>query len=169
MLYRREPTCSCASQKLVAARLCKEGIPFVEIGSGSSQAARAKAVHSFTSDAEVTVFVLAIKTAAVGLTLTCASRLILLEPGIKLADEAQAIGRVHRFGQQRPVKVIKLALRSTVEERILNVLHRSESGAAHSASATDAPSSTYAVQGCDPDAGPVQQMLSAEMLCTLLE
>lgn len=75
-----------------------------------SQAARSKAFHTFQSDPEVQVFVLLMKAAAVGLTLTCANRVILLEPGLNLADEAQAIGRVHRLGQERPCSVVRMAL-----------------------------------------------------------
>ena len=110
-----------AAQKLICERLAAEGIRFVQIGSGVSQRQRAKALNSFKSDVTVRVFVLSVKAAAVGLTLTCASRLFLYEPGLNLAAEQQAIGRVHRFGQQRPVQVVKLALRSTLEMRILEL------------------------------------------------
>ena len=110
-----------ATQALVLKRLKAEGISYATISPGATQPQRAKALHAFTGDPSVKVFVLSMKTAAVGLTLTCASRLILLEPGLSVADEAQAIGRVHRFGQQRNVQVVKFALRATVEERILDM------------------------------------------------
>ena len=116
-------TAFCSTQGLVAAHLLHEGTRFVEIRAGASQAQRSNALKSFTTDPEVTVFLLPLKAAAVGLTLTCANRLILLEPGINLAEEAQAIGRVHRFGQERPVSVIKFACRDTIEEAILKDIH----------------------------------------------
>ena len=110
-----------AMQDLTIRRLQRENIRFASISGRSTQSQRKKALRSFTSDASVVVCVLTMKSASVGLTLTCASRLIFLEPGLSLAAEEQAIGRVHRFGQQRPVEVIKLALEGTVEQKILRM------------------------------------------------
>ena len=54
----------------------------------------------------------------VGLNLTDASTVILCEPWWNPGVEEQAIDRAHRIGQQRPVKVIRLVLPGTVEEKI---------------------------------------------------
>jgi SNF2 family DNA or RNA helicase len=110
-----------AAQSLICQRLKAEEIAFAQIAVGSSQRQRMKALHSFTSDPTVSIFVLSVKVASVGITLTCASRLVLYEPGLNLAAEQQAIGRVYRFGQQRPVHIIKLALLQTVEIPILEL------------------------------------------------
>lgn len=59
------------------------------------------------------------RSASVGLTLTCASRLFLMEPCLNLAQEAQAIGRLHRFGQTEEVEVVRFLLKGTVDERVL--------------------------------------------------
>ena len=68
------------------------------------------------------------KSASVGLTLTTASRVVLMEPGLNLATERQAIGRIHRFGQQRPVHVVRLLLCGTVDEKIV-AMHDSHQAA----------------------------------------
>lgn len=90
--------------KIICARLAQEGISFAQIGAGTSQRHRQKALLDFTTDASVRVFVLSMKAAAVGLTLTCASRLIFFDPGLNLAAEQQAIGRVSRFASSDPCK-----------------------------------------------------------------
>jgi len=110
-----------ATQKLIVQRLAREGIRYASIAAGATQPQRERAFTSFTSDASIGVFVLHMKQSAFGLTLTSASRLVLLEPGINLAFEAQAIGRVHRFGQTRSVSVVKLGMRATVETKILEL------------------------------------------------
>lgn len=89
-----------AFQKLCSERLTVEGITHVQILGSSSQSERAKALASFTKPGSgVKVFLLSMRSASVGLTLTAASRLFLMEPATSLASEQQAIGRLHRFGQ----------------------------------------------------------------------
>jgi len=59
---------------------------------------------------------------AAGLTLTAAKTLILLEPSHSLADEAQAMSRIHRIGQKAEcVKICVLFTRGTIEERMLRM------------------------------------------------
>ena len=80
--------------------------------------------------------------AAVGLTLTCASRLYLFEPGVNLAAEQQAISRVHRFGQQRAVHVIKLVLDSTVETSLARLNRQKHGGSAGASSSSSSSTSS---------------------------
>ncbi|KAK9805425.1 hypothetical protein WJX73_004310 [Symbiochloris irregularis] len=56
---------------------------------------------------------------AAGLTLTAASRVYLMEPSSNPGLEAQAVGRVHRMGQTRETRVIRLLIEGTVEELVL--------------------------------------------------
>jgi hypothetical protein len=109
--------------------------------SGSLQ--RAKALHSFTGKGGPCVFLLSMRCASVGLTLTAASRLFMMEPSTSLAQEQQAIGRVHRVGQTRPVTVVRYVLRETVEERILRM---------HDEGCADPPPSTSPGGGEGPSA-----------------
>ena len=61
------------------------------------------------------------KAGGVGLNLTAASNVILLDDWWNPAVEAQATDRAHRIGQQRVVTSIKLIARDTVEERVLRM------------------------------------------------
>jgi SNF2 family DNA or RNA helicase len=61
---------------------------------------------------QVAVFLLSLKAGAAGLTLTAASRVFLLEPGLDPAIEQQAVARVHRIGQEREVLITRLLLMS---------------------------------------------------------
>lgn len=56
-----------------------------------------------------------------GLTLVRANHVFLLEPSIDPSIEQQAISRVHRIGQQRPVHIMRLAVKGTIEEHILKL------------------------------------------------
>ena len=57
----------------------------------------------------------------VGLNLTVAQTVILCEPWWNPFVEEQAIDRIHRIGQTRPVRVLRLAIPDTVEDRILRL------------------------------------------------
>jgi len=61
---------------------------------------------------------------AVGINLTQANRVFLMEPSFNPAVEAQAIGRVHRLGQKRNVEIIRLVMKDSVETRILEMLKK---------------------------------------------
>jgi SNF2 family DNA or RNA helicase len=59
----------------------------------------------------------------VGLNLTAADHVFLLDPWWNPAVEAQAIDRAHRIGQDRPVLAQRLVARDTVEEKVLALQH----------------------------------------------
>lgn len=85
---------------------------------GSSQDREAQ-VKAFQSQADKRVFLISLKAGGYGLNLTAADHVILLDPWWNPAVESQAIDRAHRIGQQRVVTAYRLAMRGTVEERIL--------------------------------------------------
>jgi len=60
----------------------------------------------------------------VGLNLTAADYVFILDPWWNPAVEAQAVDRAHRIGQQRPVFVYKFISQGTVEEKILALQKR---------------------------------------------
>jgi hypothetical protein len=74
---------------------------------------------------------------AVGINLTQANRVFLLEPAMNPAVEAQAIGRVYRLGQTRNVQIVRLVIKNSVEERLM-VLNQKKYGLASSSNATAA-------------------------------
>lgn len=58
------------------------------------------------------------------MTLVRANHVFLLEPSIDPAIEQQAISRVHRIGQQRPVHIMRLMISSSIEEEVVKLQRR---------------------------------------------
>ncbi|MDQ2852048.1 MAG: DEAD/DEAH box helicase [Actinomycetota bacterium] len=71
-----------------------------------------------------TAFLISLKAGGVGLTLTEADYVYLLDPWWNPATEAQAIDRVHRIGQERPVTVYRMVSQGTVEEKVVALQDR---------------------------------------------
>eukprot|EP01117_Protostelium_nocturnum_P009170 TRINITY_DN3283_c0_g1_i2.p1 TRINITY_DN3283_c0_g1~~TRINITY_DN3283_c0_g1_i2.p1 ORF type:complete len:784 (+),score=275.75 TRINITY_DN3283_c0_g1_i2:1039-3390(+) len=82
---------------------------------------RERSIRSFRTNDEVTVFVISLKAGGVGLNLTEASNVFMMDPWWNPAVERQAIDRVHRFGQKKKVKVIYFTTRDTIEESMLEL------------------------------------------------
>jgi SNF2 family DNA or RNA helicase len=76
-------------------------------------------VEKFNKDPELKVFLISIKAGGLGLNLTEADYVFILDPWWNPAVEAQAIDRAHRIGQRRKVFTYKFITRNTVEEKIL--------------------------------------------------
>lgn len=70
------------------------------------------------------VLLISLRAGNVGLTLTCASHVIIMDPFWNPFVEEQAMDRAHRFGQMKPVKVYKLLIHDSVEDRIMNIQTR---------------------------------------------
>ncbi len=68
----------------------------------------AQAIEAFQKDPPTTVFLLSMRSGAVGINLTSANYVFVLEPALNPGLEEQAVGRAWRMGQQRPVTVKKL-------------------------------------------------------------
>ena len=78
-------------------------------------------VERFQHEDKAQVFLLSLKAGGVGLNLTRASYVFLLDPWWNPAAEAQAFDRAHRIGQQNKVFVYKFITRNTIEEKILKL------------------------------------------------
>ncbi len=79
---------------------------------------REEIVNQFQNDETVPVFLISLKAGGLGLNLTAAEYVFLLDPWWNPAVEAQAIDRAHRIGQTRQVFAYRLITRGTVEEKI---------------------------------------------------
>ncbi|KAJ8497602.1 hypothetical protein OPV22_008154 [Ensete ventricosum] len=84
-----------------------------------SVAARERAIKDFNMLPEVTVMIMSLKAASLGLNLVAACHVLLLDLWWNPTTEDQAIDRAHRIGQTRPVTVSRLTVKDTVEDRIL--------------------------------------------------
>ncbi|KAJ3273636.1 hypothetical protein HDV01_004245 [Terramyces sp. JEL0728] len=95
------------------------GFKYVRYDGTMSSEEREKAIHNFMTDKSITIAFVSLKCGGVGLNLTAASRVILLDLWWNPSVEDQAIDRVHRIGQTKEVKVYRLAVDDSVEDRIL--------------------------------------------------
>src|SRR5262249_28015062 len=82
---------------------------------------RAERVARFQSDAGCPLFLISLRAGGLGLNLTAAEYVFLLDPWWNPAVEAQAIDRTHRIGQIQSVFAYRLIARDTVEERVLEL------------------------------------------------
>jgi superfamily II DNA or RNA helicase len=82
---------------------------------------RAAKVERFQTDPDCPVFLISLKAGGLGLNLTSAEYVYLLDPWWNPAVEAQAIDRSHRIGQTQHVFAYRLICRGTVEEKILEL------------------------------------------------
>jgi len=78
-------------------------------------------VERFQTDHACRLFLISLKAGGVGLNLTAADYVFLLDPWWNPAVEAQAIDRTHRIGQTRRVFAYRLIARNTVEEKVLKL------------------------------------------------
>ncbi|HKQ74502.1 MAG TPA: DEAD/DEAH box helicase, partial [Blastocatellia bacterium] len=76
-------------------------------------------VEKFQNDPECKLFLISLKAGGLGLNLTAAEYVYLLDPWWNPAVESQAIDRAHRIGQTRQVFAYRIIARDTVEEKVL--------------------------------------------------
>ena len=82
---------------------------------------RKKEVDKFQSDEDLRVFLISLKAGGVGLNLTAADYVFMIDPWWNPAVEAQAVDRAHRIGQKNTVFNYKFITKNTVEEKILQL------------------------------------------------
>lgn len=92
-------------------------IPFKYLDGSTKN--RGEIVADFQADENVRVFLISIKAGGVGLNLTEADYVFILDPWWNPAVEQQAIDRTHRIGQNKKVFIYKFITKDTVEEKIL--------------------------------------------------
>ncbi|HEX6972971.1 MAG TPA: DEAD/DEAH box helicase [Vicinamibacterales bacterium] len=101
---------------LLKQRLDAEGVTYEYLDGRTRD--RASRVERFQNDPACPVFLISLKAGGVGLNLTAAEYVFLLDPWWNPAVEAQAIDRAHRIGQSRHVFAYRLLARDTVEEKV---------------------------------------------------
>lgn len=78
-------------------------------------------VQQFQTDDSVQVFLISIKAGGVGINLTAADYVFILDPWWNPSVESQAIDRAHRIGQDKNVFVYKFITADTLEEKIVKL------------------------------------------------
>jgi len=104
---------------IVRQRLDKENTVYEYLDGKTRD--RAAHVERFQTDPACKLFLISLKAGGLGLNLTAAEYVYLLDPWWNPAVEAQAIDRAHRIGQTRQVFACRLIARDTVEEKVLEL------------------------------------------------
>merc|ERR1719449_344573 len=97
---------------------------------------RSEVVTAFQSDhpGSPKVLLLSLKAGGVGLNLTAANHLLLLDPAWNPASEWQCFDRTHRLGQKKEVKIYKYITKDSIEEQMVEIQEKKKdliSGAFH--------------------------------------
>lgn len=100
----------------------EQDIPYVYLDGATQN--RGDVVKQFQEDKKTRVFLISIKAGGVGLNLTEADYVFILDPWWNPAVEQQAIDRTHRIGQTKNVFIYKFITKDTVEEKILALQQR---------------------------------------------
>ena len=88
---------------------------------------REDVIRKFQTDNDIKVFLISLKAGGVGINLTSADYVFILDPWWNPAVENQAIDRAYRIGQERNVFVYKFITADTLEEKIINLQnHKSD-------------------------------------------
>jgi SNF2 family DNA or RNA helicase len=100
--------------------LVQAGLDTMTLDGSTPAALRDEYVRAFQAG-EADVFLLSLRAGGTGINLTAATYVIHLDPWWNPAVEDQATDRAHRIGQERPVTVIRLVARDTIEEAVLSL------------------------------------------------
>ncbi|POR34601.1 Putative SWI/SNF-related matrix-associated actin-dependent regulator [Tolypocladium paradoxum] len=106
---------------LIELALNAAGISFARLDGSMSRPARTAAMDSFRDDNSVEVILVSIMAGGLGLNLTAGNNVYVMEPQYNPAAEAQAVDRVHRLGQKRPVRTVRYIMRGSFEEKMLEL------------------------------------------------
>ena len=104
---------------IVRARLDKLGTVYEYLDGATRD--RQRRVERFQNDPDCKLFLISLKAGGLGLNLTAAEYVFLLDPWWNPAVEAQAVDRAHRIGQTKQVFAYRLIARGTVEEKVLEL------------------------------------------------
>ncbi len=108
--------------EIVKEFLVGKNIPFAYLDGSSND--RKDQVEKFNKEPDLKVFLISIKAGGLGLNLTEADYVFILDPWWNPAVEAQAVDRAHRIGQKKKVFTYKFITKNTVEEKILQLQQR---------------------------------------------
>ncbi|GAA5999891.1 hypothetical protein JCM10207_005958 [Rhodosporidiobolus poonsookiae] len=143
----------------IEAALAEEGIATCRFDGAMRQEKREEVIKLFTAPNKAgvagakedkknpMVMLLSLKAGALGLNLTVASQVFLMDPWWQPAIEQQAIDRVNRIGQTKDVRVFQLVAENTVESRVLEIQAKKEKLIAQAFSgSTNVPKATQKLE-----------------------
>ncbi|CAG8456212.1 5567_t:CDS:10 [Dentiscutata erythropus] len=97
-----------------------EGYSYVKLDGSTSNEVRQENISAFQApDKNIFIFLLSTRAGGVGLNLMAADTVFIFDPDFNPHQDIQALSRVHRIGQYKPVKVFRFITQFSVEERIV--------------------------------------------------
>lgn len=111
---------------LIERRLQLAGFKLARLQGNMTPEARDRTIQYFMTNNDVQVFLVSLKAGGVALNLTEASRVFIMDPWWNPAVELQAMDRIHRLGQHRPVIVTRLIIENSIESRIVELQKKKE-------------------------------------------
>jgi SNF2 family DNA or RNA helicase len=109
---------------LIKDELTKLGIDFEYFDGSSTIQERERAIERFQNDPKCRVFLISLKAGGVGLNLTAADYVYIVDPWWNPAVEQQASDRTHRIGQTKNIFAYRMICNDTVEDKILKLQDR---------------------------------------------
>lgn len=109
---------------LIKAKLEELGVKYEYFDGSTSAPDREKAIQNFQNNNEIRVFLISLKAGGVGLNLTAADYVYIVDPWWNPAVEQQAIDRTHRIGQTKNIFAYRMICKDTIEDKILQLQER---------------------------------------------
>ena len=109
---------------LIKGKLKEAGIPFEYFDGSTTTMERQRAIENFQGNDECRVFLISLKAGGVGLNLTAADYVYIVDPWWNPAVEQQAIDRTHRIGQTKNIFAYRMICIDTIEDKILQLQER---------------------------------------------
>jgi SNF2 family DNA or RNA helicase len=106
---------------LIKEKLKEQNIPFEYFDGSTSPVDREKAIQNFQNNDDCRVFLISLKAGGVGLNLTAADYVYIVDPWWNPAVEQQAIDRTHRIGQTKNIFAYRMICIDTIEDKILQL------------------------------------------------
>ena len=111
---------------VIGGELEKEGIRYYLLKGDTPPEERMRLVNDFNQD-DTPVFLISLRAGGTGLNLTSADVVIHYDPWWNVSVQNQATDRAHRIGQEKNVRVFKLLVKDSIEDKINDLQHRKES------------------------------------------
>ncbi len=112
---------------LIKEKLKELDVKFEYFDGSTSAQDREKAIQNFQNNDECRVFLISLKAGGVGLNLTAADYVYIVDPWWNPAVEQQAIDRTHRIGQTKNIFAYRMICKDTIEDKILQLQDRKRS------------------------------------------
>jgi non-specific serine/threonine protein kinase len=112
---------------LIKEKMKELGVSYEYFDGSSTVAERERAIRRFQEDDTCRVFLISLKAGGVGLNLTAADYVYIVDPWWNPAVEQQAIDRTHRIGQTKNIFAYRMICNDTVEDKILKLQERKRS------------------------------------------